>query len=404
MKKSKPSRQVEEVNAVSDKQEKPKKKVVDDRRLKRISVHVEKGEDGSYDVTDYDVETERLCTLQEAVAGDKQAQLDLARMYWEGEIIRKNRKQAIKWYLMAAEQGDTEAMFELASLYREEIKKKPEFKKQAAFWMKKAAEGGHMFAQNDLGRMYYYGETGRVRYKEAVKWYRKAAEQGDSYAFHSLGNCYYFGRGVKKNLETAAQWYRKGAEKGYEGSMRCYAVFLARGIGVRKNMKLAVQMTKAAADLDEADSQCAYGDYLAFSSFGPHDYKGAIPWYQKAVEGTCEHANCKLGKIYMGGLGVRKNTKKGYELIRRAAKIGCGEACFEMYKFYLEGNSLVRPDLKRALHWLKRSAETEEGTYAKLEFARRYREGDGVRKNAKLARKWSMKARKVYIFNDIFMS
>ena len=70
MKKSKRSRQVEEVNAASDKQEKPKKKVVDDRRLKRISARIEKGEDGFYDMTDYVEETERLCTLQEAVAGE----------------------------------------------------------------------------------------------------------------------------------------------------------------------------------------------------------------------------------------------------------------------------------------------------------------------------------------------
>ncbi len=347
--------------------------------------------------------TKRMQLVQKAVAGDKQAQLDLARMYRDGDGVRKNGEQAIKWYLLAADQGDTEAMFELGWLYHEDGKNNREFKKQAVFWMTKAAEEGLGKAQYCLGWWYYHGSVGRVRYKEAARWYHKAAEQKEAYAYDELGLLYYYGLGVKRDLKAAVQWYRKGAQAEHEWAMHRYAAFLAHGIGVQKNMELAIQLTKEAAEQGDADAQCSYGDYLAFSSFGPHDYKGAIPWYRKSAEGTSEHANCKLGKIYMGGLGVRKNTKKGYELIRRAAKIGCGEACFEMYKFYLEDNSLVRPDLKRALHWLKRSAKTKEGTYAKLELARRYREGDGVRKNAKLARKWSLEVKDIDAFCDIFV-
>ena len=42
----------------------------------------------------------------------------------------------------------------------------------------KAAEKGHVEAQNNLGSMYYNGNGVAQNYTEALKWYMKSAEQG----------------------------------------------------------------------------------------------------------------------------------------------------------------------------------------------------------------------------------
>ena len=86
--------------------------------------------------------------------------------------------------------------------------------KEAVKWFRKAAEGGHADAQNNLGVFYERGEGITQDYSEAVKWYRKAAESGDAYAQYNLGLCYDQGKGVEKNVAEAEKWLKKAAAQG----------------------------------------------------------------------------------------------------------------------------------------------------------------------------------------------
>jgi hypothetical protein len=57
---------------------------------------------------------------------------------------------------------------------------------QAVELFKKAAEQGHVDAQNNLGAMYFTGEGVNRDEKEAIKWFEKAASQGNSDAQANL--------------------------------------------------------------------------------------------------------------------------------------------------------------------------------------------------------------------------
>jgi TPR repeat protein len=57
---------------------------------------------------------------------------------------------------------------------------------EAANWYRKAAEQGHITAQNNLGVMYERGLGVEQDYAEAASWYRKAAEQGNTDAIKAL--------------------------------------------------------------------------------------------------------------------------------------------------------------------------------------------------------------------------
>ena len=80
-----------------------------------------------------------------AEGGDKSAQSNLGLIYYNGEGVPKDNKEALKWFKMSADQGDAVGQF-------------------------------------NLGVMYYNGEGVRKDNKEAVKWYLKAAEQGEAMA------------------------------------------------------------------------------------------------------------------------------------------------------------------------------------------------------------------------------
>ena len=69
-------------------------------------------------------------------------------------------------------------------------------------------------AQNNLGVMYWVGESVTQDYGEAVKWYRKAVEQGYADAQNNLGLMCFEGRGVLQDTIAAHMWFNIAAANG----------------------------------------------------------------------------------------------------------------------------------------------------------------------------------------------
>ena len=88
--------------------------------------------------------------------------------------------------------------------------------KEAVKWVRKAAAQGNAMAQHNLGAMYKNGEGVQRNYKKAVEWYRKAAEQGVTQAQNNLGGMYADGTGVPQDFVEALQWWQLAAEQGHE--------------------------------------------------------------------------------------------------------------------------------------------------------------------------------------------
>lgn len=147
--------------------------------------------------------------------GDLQAQLTLGNMYYFGEYIAKDYKEAIKWWLISAERGGDGSQFNLGVMYANGWGGVSQDYKEAIKWFLKAAEQGYVGAQCELGRMYVNGWGVSQDYKEAAKWWRKAIEQGHSDAQLCLAFMYYEGLGVKQDYKEAIKWYLKATELGH---------------------------------------------------------------------------------------------------------------------------------------------------------------------------------------------
>ena len=83
-------------------------------------------------------------------------------------------------------------------------------------WYRLAAEQGDAGAQNNLGNMYRKGEGVPEDDAEAVRWYRLAAEQGDAGAQSNLGVRYATGEGVPEDDVQAYAWFSIAAAQGDE--------------------------------------------------------------------------------------------------------------------------------------------------------------------------------------------
>ncbi len=100
-------------------------------------------------------------------------------MFRRGHGVVQSDSEALKWYLLAAEQGLKEAQF-------------------------------------NIGMMHEYGHGLPKSNEEAVKWLQMAATQGHSVAAQRVGAAFENGWSVLKDYRKAYIWFTIGSENGSE--------------------------------------------------------------------------------------------------------------------------------------------------------------------------------------------
>ena len=114
---------------------------------------------------------------------DRAFVFNLGVRYGNGRGVPQDAAEAVRWYRLAAEQGDASAQF-------------------------------------NLGLAYDTGEGVPQDYAEAVRWYRLAAEQGHAIAQLNLGLMYSNGRGVPQDYVSAHMWLNLAAATGDEDARK----------------------------------------------------------------------------------------------------------------------------------------------------------------------------------------
>lgn len=93
--------------------------------------------------------------------------------------VALNGDEALVELRMAAEQGNVNAQYNLALMYYNGDRVSTD-NRQAAEWFRKAAEQGYASGQLSLGVMYEHGEGINQDREQAIYWYRQAAQQNDN--------------------------------------------------------------------------------------------------------------------------------------------------------------------------------------------------------------------------------
>jgi len=151
----------------------------------------------------------RLAALQ----GDAEAQFDLGNMY-QFEI---DLKEAPKWFAMAAANGHRLGPIALASSC-DLLEKRNDYVEAAKCW-RLAAEQDDSLAQFNLASMYVNGQGVTQDYQEALKWFRVVARRraelwGVVTGRMNLGLMYERGWGTTQDYVEAHLWYNLAASAG----------------------------------------------------------------------------------------------------------------------------------------------------------------------------------------------
>lgn len=184
--------------------------------------------------------------------------------------------------------------------------------------LKPLAEDGNRYAQENLGKMYVYGEGVDKNYVKAVFWFKKSANQGLARAQFNLAMMYSQGKGVAKDYDIAANWFKKAKQQGHQRARTKLGVMYKYGKGVKKNYAEAAILLKESAEQGHAEAQYQLGNI--FVNYGEEDK--AVYWYRKAADSNYSWAQVSLAEAYLMGYGVPRNKKKAIMWMRRSDALG----------------------------------------------------------------------------------
>ena len=158
----------------------------------------------------------------DAHAGDPIAQDQLAAQY----LQRKDLPNAMKWFQLAGNNGNIEAMYRLGTAHAE----RQEWDR-AAHWWRLSAIAHYPDAQNNLGSYLLSTSSGMNDQHEGRDWLLKAAQQGHPTAMFNLGKIL----GQQGDLPGAWLWWerasvREGLPEATEGLLQLKPILEAAGV------------------------------------------------------------------------------------------------------------------------------------------------------------------------------
>lgn len=127
-------------------------------------------------------------------------------------VSRSEYEKAYQEYLKSAENGNTEAMNEIAMLYAQGMGVERS-NKMAFNWFLKSALKGNGIAEFNVGMAYEQGLGVEQDINEAIKWYEKSADKGTTKAQINLAYLYVGNNGIRPDVNMAIKYIEMYADK-----------------------------------------------------------------------------------------------------------------------------------------------------------------------------------------------
>lgn len=173
----------------------------------------------------------------------------LGSVYAEGVLVDKNLPKAYELFVQAADKNPT-AKYNLAEMYNDGavVKRDPS---KALSLAKEAEEAGAVSAMSGLCSAYYRGDAFGVAsdLRVAYPYCYKAASYGDLPSMNRLGSIYIKAGNKASNNQKAVKWLRRSAEAGQREAQYVLGMLLLKGLldGIPANPKEGIRYLKQAA-------------------------------------------------------------------------------------------------------------------------------------------------------------
>lgn len=317
------------------------------------------------------------------VIADEQFRVGMA--YQHGQfMLPQDNKKALEYYRKAAERGHAVAqlfmvmgMMQYHDDHNEEVMK----------WLHKAAEQGEKQALYNLAISYHRGDIGgAANIERSTSLFNAAAEKGYGAACARYALLFFNGEdGIKKNIPIAKFWaleaygygdeedgqllkqivneddlvdgqinttkiYNEAAEAG-----EAHALFKIGNAYIDKDINKAVEYWQKASDMGSNYAKCNLARYFRQEK---KDYHKANALFEEAALNGIEEAQQALAESYYYGFGVEKDVAKAWEWNEKALNLGYTPARYLLAVMCLQ-NSLaeILPDkVMRGMSYMEMAA------------------------------------------------
>ena len=334
--------------------------------------------------------------LDDAMAGNAQAQLEIGRCHAEGKEVPYDLDEAYRWFRLAANQDLPDAILEVALAHEYGLGTDMDYDAAFDHYMAATrlhlkplpftfrgmvltqnlclvrhrgqlalAEAGYAHSQWSLA----YGPSRENQWKEnkdSHKWTRRAAELGYPRAFTAMAWTIKGGQGVPSDEDKTLEWHLKAYEHDklmaksismlYEPSDP--ASWLSKHLdpkvrGVVPDKAKSEEWNRtwqrhhrerrmlAAAGGSVCDAKELGSLFLEGKDGAPKDYTEAMKWFMRASELGDNWSCGQIAKMYLYGLGVPVDVDKGLSWLDHQ---------FELV--YCNGTKLI--DHRLIFHWAMR--------------------------------------------------
>jgi TPR repeat protein len=318
-------------------------------------------------------------------------------MYKDGLGVRKDPLEASKWFIWAADQGDSNAQFYLSQFRFDGVALRKD-EKEGLYWLNKSARQRNIKACYRLGTFYFYGSYNLEEDKECgMNLLKFSAKNGSIQAQLDMANRYQKGYGIQQDLQKCINYYEMACdEDSGEAEYRLAMIYLheesipkdylkvydlmerANDKGYSEASKLFVTTTRYSSRVyySEIIAMFIYVTengtddlhyYIGCLYYEGHDdkdlgeygvdrnYTKAAEWYLAASNNGDSRADYRLGMMYKCGEGVDQNLNKAIYYYERASLKENADANYRLACYYLEGYGVTQ-DLLKVFHYFTKAS------------------------------------------------
>ena len=307
---------------------------------------------------------------ESAEAGNPHSQWVLGEMYSSGSGVDVDRAEGVLWALCAAKHGHLPAWKLLNSAVGAECAWAPQLRQL----LRQVANYGAAGPQCRLGRLHLDAAVAERVTRRATNWSSLAAGSGhgftldelrrisegeDAEAQWRLGRLYLDGTAVEQNAREAAKWLGLAVGSGHDAA-------LEELHEVAEGGDMEAQWRLGRLYLDGlVPGRGAHEAAHWFSMAASSGHRAGLEALRGIANGGLAEAECRLGSLYLEGLGVERDEKEAakwfglaagrghgvaLEDLRGVAEGGEKEAQWRLGRMHINGEPVER-DVRAAVKW-----------------------------------------------------
>lgn len=282
--------------------------------------------------------------------GNENACFKLGYFYERGYGVKVNDVLAFEHYLKAANMGHFGAMYRVGAYYEKgspvEINQV-----KALDYYKIAAFGKNPFSQMKYGEMINDDDHSKYWYEEAFQNFIVESDRGNYKATIELAKCYNYVTGTKKSihvfkehLHLAKMQLLSAIKNGDLEAEYELGLFYEEGLGEDREDEIASKYYLSAAEKGHVIAQYKVG----MDNIQNFHVDKAIDWFKKAHERGYVDATFQLAIIYNSEYYGVKDPSLAFSYFEEASKLQHASSYYELSKFYLNNNSFIDQNHKKA--------------------------------------------------------